>query len=255
MKLAYDKYYTNDSLAKYCVNKTFEVLGANWDRIIEPSAGSGSYLKYLPQNVLAYDIKPESNNIIEQDYLTLDLPYVKNTLIIGNPPFGRANKLSIKFIRKSLQFGDYVSFIQPISQLNNDRITGVDLIYSEDLGLLEYSNKKVHCCLNIYKSNKEHKKDNYDIPGVYVRHIFRTGSEKHKQELLDKQWDYRIAAWGIPKLLKDGEYCTNEVVIQCEDKEKVGAILKDCDFKSLLSCVSSPNLPAWRVKKYLKERW
>lgn len=34
-KIANDKYYTENSIAKYCVEKTFEILGADWDRIIE----------------------------------------------------------------------------------------------------------------------------------------------------------------------------------------------------------------------------
>lgn len=38
-KIANDKYYTEDSIAKYCVEKTFEILGTDWVRIIEPSAG------------------------------------------------------------------------------------------------------------------------------------------------------------------------------------------------------------------------
>ena len=59
-KIANDKYYTEDSIAKYCVEKTFEILGEDWDRIIEPSAGAGAYLSYLPNNTLAYDILPEA---------------------------------------------------------------------------------------------------------------------------------------------------------------------------------------------------
>lgn len=47
-KIPLDKYYTEDLLAKHCVEKTFEILGSDWDRIIEPSAGAGAYLKYLP---------------------------------------------------------------------------------------------------------------------------------------------------------------------------------------------------------------
>jgi hypothetical protein len=77
------------------VNKTFEILGSNWDRIIEPSAGAGAYLKYLPENTLAYDIAPEASNIIESDYREVKLPYMERSLVIGNPPFGRANKLSV----------------------------------------------------------------------------------------------------------------------------------------------------------------
>ena len=94
-KIAYDKYYTEDELAKYCVEKTYEVLGAEWDRIIEPSAGAGAYLKYLPENTLAYDILPEAPGIITADYREVQLPYIERSLVIGNPPFGRANKLSV----------------------------------------------------------------------------------------------------------------------------------------------------------------
>ncbi len=67
-KIPLDKYYTEDKLAKYCVEKTFEILGNEWDRIIEPSAGAGAYLKYLPPNTLAYDIAPEAEGIETADY-------------------------------------------------------------------------------------------------------------------------------------------------------------------------------------------
>ena len=31
--------------------------------------------------------------------------------------------------------------------------------------------------------------------------------------------------------------------------------LENCDYKALLSCVSTPNLPAWRLRKWLKEEY
>ena len=34
-KIPLDKYYTEDSLAEYCVKKTYEILGSEWDRIIQ----------------------------------------------------------------------------------------------------------------------------------------------------------------------------------------------------------------------------
>ena len=94
-KLTLDKYYTEDALAKYCVEKTYEVLGTDWDRIIEPSAGAGVYLKYLPTTTLAYDIAPDADGITVADYRQVELPYMERSLVIGNPPFGRANKLSV----------------------------------------------------------------------------------------------------------------------------------------------------------------
>lgn len=258
-KIENDKYYTEDKLAKYCVEKTFEILGDEWDRIIEPSAGAGAYLKYLPANTLAYDIAPEAENIAQADYREVELPHLERSLVIGNPPFGRANKLSVQFIKVSLEHSDYISFIQPISQLNQNRtMKDTELLYSEDLGTVAYSGKKVHCCLNIYHKCANGHKQNFDIPGVLeCRHIFRSGKYQHEDNVLNYPWDFRVAAWGRVRLLEDGEYCPNEVVFRVEDstREWVGEKLKKCDYQNLLSCVSSPNLPAWRLRKWLKDEY
>lgn len=258
-KIANDKYYTEDQLAKYCVDKTFEVLGSEWDRIIEPSAGAGAYLKYLPEDTLAYDILPEGDNITCIDYREVKLPYMEKSLVIGNPPFGRANKLSVQFVKTSLTHSDYISFIQPISQLNQNRtMTDTELVYSEDLGVLPYSGRKVHCCLNIYHKCKDGHKQNFDIPGIEeCRHIFRSGKYQHSDEILNYPWDFRIAAWGSIRLLNEGETCPNEVVFKTTDEIKpwLKDKLKQCNYQSLLSCVTTPNLPAWRLRKWLKEEY
>lgn len=257
-KIVNDKYYTEEDLACYCVKKTFEILGNDWERIIEPSAGSGSFLKYLPENTLAYDILPEADGIEIADYREVKLPYISHSLVIGNPPFGRANKLSVQFMIASLRHSDYVAFIQPISQLNQNRtMKNTELLYSEDLGLMEYSGKKIHCCFNIYhKSNQP--KDDYKIDGIYSRHIFRKGSQKHSDEILNYPWDFRICAWGNIRLLNNDEFADNEIVFRIDDETKrawLGECLANCEYKSLLSCVSEPNLPVWRLSKWLKEKY
>lgn len=152
MKLDLDKYYTPIHIAKYCIEKTFDIIGVdNITKIIEPSAGNGSFSNLLP-NCLAFDIQPEHPNITQQDFLNLDMSYSKNCLIIGNPPFGERNSKSLAFFKKAIQIGDYISFIQPISQLNNTlKMYHFDLIHSEDLGLLEFSDRTIHTCLNVYK--------------------------------------------------------------------------------------------------------
>ena len=76
-------------------------------------------------------------------------------MIIGNPPYGDKLKLARDFYNKSVQIADYIAFILPITQLNN--ITSFykfDLIYSEDLGMQNYSGVELHCCFNIYKRPK-----------------------------------------------------------------------------------------------------
>lgn len=258
-KIALDKYYTESSLAKYCVDKTFEIIGDNWTRIIEPSAGAGAFLQYLPPNTLAYDIAPEGKNIIQADYREISLPYLENSLVIGNPPFGRANKLSVQFVKASLLHSDYISFIPPISQLNQNRtMKDTELLFSEDLGKMNYNNKPVHCCLNIYHKCVNGHRQDFSIPGILeCRHIFRSGKYKHDDKILNTPWNFRVSAWGNIKLLENEETCPNEIVFLTDEntKEWLSQKLKMCNYKELLSCVSTPNLPAWRLKKWLKEEY
>lgn len=257
-KIALDKYYTEPELAKYCVEKTFEILGDKWDRIIEPAAGAGAYLEYLPEDTIAYDIAPDHPSVIKADYREVELPYMERSLVITNPPFGRANKLSVQFMIKSLQHSDYVSFIQPISQLDQNRtMRNTKLVYSEDLGKIRYSGRLVHCCLNIYVKD-DAPQESYEIGGIYGRHIFRQGKYKHKDDLLNYPWDFRIAAWGRIRLLEEGEYADNEVVFRVDDefkREWLEEALKECDYDALVKAVTVPNLPIWRLKKWLYERY
>ncbi len=109
-----DKFYTNESIAKTLI-KTIDL--AKFDIIIEPSAGSGSFSNNLNhKNVIAMDILPESKNIIQKDWFEYKLPQkYKKALIIGNPPFGKMNKLSIAFLKKSFSFTatEMVAFVLP----------------------------------------------------------------------------------------------------------------------------------------------
>ena len=60
---------------------------------------------------------------------------------------------------------------------------------------------------------------------------------------------------GNIRLLNDGEYCPNEVVLKVEkDKiEEVSKILQNANLSSLANGITTPNLPAWRLKKYIYE--
>ena len=108
-KILLDKYYTPNDLAKYCIEKTKEIIGEeNITEYIEPSAGEGIFLKYLDKPFIAYDIEPECDKIIKQDYLNLNLEYKKGRCIIGNPPYGRCLNLAQKFYKKSIYLGDYI---------------------------------------------------------------------------------------------------------------------------------------------------
>lgn len=118
-----DKYYTKDIVVDLCLNFVTTYIQINSDDlIIEPSAGNGSFIKgikLLTSNFKFYDLKPENEEIVKQDYLLYDYNNIKNIYgkihIIGNPPFGRQSSLAIKFIKKSCDFCNSISFILPKS--------------------------------------------------------------------------------------------------------------------------------------------
>lgn len=105
-----DKFYTKPETAKYCISK---LNLKSYDRIIEPSAGNGSFSKQIP-NCEAYDLMPEGKGIKKQDFLKFQSDK-GNTLVIGNPPFGKSNGLTLAFIKKASEFARTIAFIIPNS--------------------------------------------------------------------------------------------------------------------------------------------
>ena len=91
MKIIDDKYYTPIHVANQCWEKVKNIVGLeNISEVIEPSCGDGSFFHYMYMKPdFGFDIKPEcvGANILTQDYLTINMPYKKNRLVIGNPPF------------------------------------------------------------------------------------------------------------------------------------------------------------------------
>lgn len=109
-----DKFYTKDATVEDCLSN----LNLNeYDCIIEPSAGNGSFSSRIP-NVHAFDIAPEDDGIEYANWLTLDKSVFKkytNILVIGNPPFGKQGALAYKFLKESMSFANSVAFILPKS--------------------------------------------------------------------------------------------------------------------------------------------
>jgi predicted RNA methylase len=113
-----DKFYTKDTVAESCIEAIRQNLVIGDDVIIEPSAGNGSFIsgiRSLSENCIFYDLEPEHEQIVKQDYLEYKHLDKRKTHVIGNPPFGRQSSLAIKFIKKSCEFCSSISFILPKS--------------------------------------------------------------------------------------------------------------------------------------------
>jgi len=121
-----DKYYTKKNIVDLCLTHVKKYIEINTDDlIIEPSAGNGAFImgiKSLTKYFKFYDLEPENDEIIKQDYLLysycddiMNNNFTKKIHVIGNPPFGRQSSLAIKFIKKSCEFCNTISFILPKS--------------------------------------------------------------------------------------------------------------------------------------------
>ena len=216
-----DKFYTPKETAKKCIdifNDTFKKV----TEIIEPSAGNGNFSLQIP-NCIAYDLEPEHESITKQDFLKLELPYKQGRVFIGNPPFGDRNNLARSFYKHACKMADMIGFILPISQLNNsDSLYLFDLVKSVDLGEMEYSGMKVHCCFNLYhrpKSGKYNKKKNYNTGLIEIYRDDLKGYDK----ITD--YDFCLTRRGDLGKIRTKDINSSSFKIKVNDKKRVEEVI------------------------------
>lgn len=118
-----DDFYTNRVLSQRLLKDVERVTGRSlesWKSIVEPSAGSGAFFDYLPLNSRkGYDIAPQSVNVQVADFLALGdhaFPEQReDTIVVGNPPFGKKGSIALRFLNACLKNAAYVAFILPRS--------------------------------------------------------------------------------------------------------------------------------------------
>lgn len=258
-KLKHDKYYTPIFLANYCWDKVLEVIGEeNISEIIEPSCGDGAFYHHsykVPH--FGYDIEPQCNfrNVVKADYLTKDITYLYGRLIIGNPPYGRCMNMAQKFYKKSVEIADYIAFILPISQLNNTMsMYEFDLVYSEDLGEQWYSDRKLHCCFNIYIRPQNGELNKKPLTKLKDITIYRQDSKGYD----DRDFDIRMCYWGdgsAGKILKYNEHYSAEYKIKINNegkKEEIINVLSTFNWNEYLNCIAMKKIQQFHIVDVLK---
>lgn len=172
-----DKFYTKDEIVNKCIDEIKKNLEINKnDLIIEPSAGNGAFInqiKSLSNNYYFCDIEPEQKEIIKEDFLTLDNTInkkYKKIHIIGNPPFGRQSSIAIKFIKKSCEISNSISFILPKS--------------FKKKSLQRYFDLNFHLIKEINIPDNSFLMDNKE---VNVPCIFQIWEKKKEKRLIDKK--------------------------------------------------------------------
>lgn len=152
-----DKFYTKPSVAKNCISK---IVWKDWDFVIEPSAGNGSFLNQIPaKDKLGLDIEPDSDDVIKGDFFDYEPPKDKKMiLVIGNPPFGKVSSLAIKFFNHAAKWSNCIAFIIPKTfrrvSVQNKLDLNFHLIHDEDIPSKPCSFEppmSVKCCFQIWE--------------------------------------------------------------------------------------------------------
>ena len=110
-----DQFYTNPSYAQqfwHCVCNTVTV--GEFDLVLEPSAGTGSFYDLLPPDRrTGIDLDPQAPGITQCDFFDWQPPQDSRVLVVGNPPFGKNANTAVKFFNRAAEFADAIAFVLP----------------------------------------------------------------------------------------------------------------------------------------------
>jgi hypothetical protein len=117
-----EQFYTPPEIANFCVSLLFEqrVINTN-DIFLEPSGGTGSFINALlkngvsEKNIISFDTHPK-HPMVKKTKNSLKKTIKKtNLIVLGNPPFGRNNSLSIPFFNHFAKSAKIIAYILPKS--------------------------------------------------------------------------------------------------------------------------------------------
>jgi hypothetical protein len=163
-----DQFFTKADVVRECVSSIKNI--DSYSLIIEPSAGNGAFLNFLPNRTISFDIYPLDKRITEKDFFTYypDSSIAGKIIVVGNPPFGKNAALAVKFFNYSASFADTIAFILPRTFRKHSIKNKLDLHFHLDYEQILKPNSfllpnnteyAVSCVWQIWslKSNKRHK--------------------------------------------------------------------------------------------------
>ncbi len=196
-----DQYYTRPDIAFWCWDILQEHLEDGKSEIyVEPSAGCGNFLvdNYTWE---AYDLDPKLDFIVKADFL--EVTDLKGKIVVGNPPFGFASSLALKFINHCAdKDAKMVAFILPKTfkkKLFQNKINSkLRLVEEVDLPkgsfLLEGNVYDVPCVFQIWENSGKLRNK-----FTFIRHFTKGTKDSH---------DFLLRRVGgrAGKVLEDSEF-------------------------------------------------
>ncbi|WP_162982241.1 SAM-dependent methyltransferase [Helicobacter labacensis] len=170
----FDEYFTKAEIARELVSRAQAII-ANYEDLnkytwLEPSVGDGCFYNLLPDPKIGIDIKANSPEILQMDYLDFKLPN-SPLIVIGNPPFGHRGVLALEFIKHS-RGADFVCFILPMffQSLGKGsaryRVQDFHLLHEESLPKNAFylgngREKDVKCCFQVWSKNHRNSQNEF----------------------------------------------------------------------------------------------
>ncbi len=201
-----DQFYTNETTALECLNELKKYIQyEDYDIILEPSAGTGSFYKHLPQDKrVGIDLEPKYDGIIKCDFMAYRYEKNKKYLVVGNPPFGKISSLAIKFFNRCAKFSDVIAFIVPRTfkrtSFQNRLNLNFELIYNKDLTVIPccFTPKmNAKCCFQIWtKTNTPREKIKYNTEHKDFTFLRLGRLDENKQPTPPLEADLALKAYG-----------------------------------------------------------
>lgn len=112
-----DQFYTQPQLAERYIAALAERYDFSGVALVEPAAGAGAFV--LPArrrgwSITAIDVEPQSAAVRPGDFLNgFAWPAAARIAVIGNPPFGFASSMAIRFFNQAAARAELIAFIVP----------------------------------------------------------------------------------------------------------------------------------------------
>ena len=117
-----EQYYTLPEVVDLCVETAMRYRLPG-QRILEPAGGTGEFIEGMlragvcAEQITATDIEPKHDLVKRGDFLesSFDIDFDNQFFTLTNPPFGRANSLSVPFFNHAAPVSNYIGFLIPVS--------------------------------------------------------------------------------------------------------------------------------------------
>ena len=281
----FDKFYTHPKIAKKFVDTVNKYASLEkFDLVVEPSAGSGNILQYLPSNAIGMDIEPEGDNILQQDFFAYESPYhpLTNNIKIAtvtNPPFGSGymNPLAKGFFNHAATFSELIAFIVPAKWQTSWKVQfqlnkSFGLYYSELLPknsfVLNGEEYDVPCCMQVWSKIslgkdiriRERPPTKHSDFEMFLTCDNVPGLPAVREQIKKKEyWDFALKYWGkigVCDFDTVDPKTTTHYLFKAR-KDYVRDIFEQIDWSKYVSNMGAPNVggkslvvKAYNDKKY-----